>query len=84
MTEKVRPQLDEDVVDELTEVVNEETRIPADRLNFGERVELLVEMYHERGDTIEEYEDAIGQYKQRVQELRGQIQGNKNDTNSVW
>ena len=74
MSEKVRPQLDEDVVEEVTEVVNQETRIPADRLSFGERVEVLLDMYHEAEAELDEYDDAVGQYKQKIQALRGQLQ----------
>lgn len=72
----MRPQLDEDLVEELTQTVNQETTVPADRLTFGERVEALLEMYRERGDTIDEYDDTVDQYKQRIRELRGEIKEN--------
>ena len=72
----MRPQLDEELVEELTKTVKKETTFPADRLTFGERVEALLEMYRERGDTIDQYDDTVDQYKQRIRELRGEIKEN--------
>lgn len=82
---KVRPQLDEDLVEEVTAIANSETKIPADRLTFGERVEVLLEMYRERGDTIGEYEDTVERYKHRIRELQEEAkQGDSGDTSPLF
>lgn len=79
------PQLDEFLVEELTATVNQETRVPADRLTFGERVEVLLEMYQDRGDTIDEYDDTVERYKHRIQELRDEVKDSDSaDTSTLF
>ena len=44
----MRPEVPEDVADRVEDLVDEETRVAAGSLSFGEQLEILVEVAEER------------------------------------
>jgi hypothetical protein len=47
----MRPEVPEDVAERVEALVDEETRVPAASLPFGEQLDLLVEIAEERKDS---------------------------------
>lgn len=63
-----RPNVDEALDARLAETVNPLVRIPADRLTFAERLEILLDEYSTRGDEIGELEEQVVALRERLEE----------------
>lgn len=68
-----RPNVEEQLDDRLADTVNPLVRIPGDRLTFGDRLEVLLDEYEERGEKIARQERKIEELEEQLAEERSGV-----------
>ena len=68
-SDTTRPNVPEELDERLAAATTEHVRIPADRLTFADRLEVLLEEYHDATERVESLESELERRDQRIDEL---------------
>jgi chromosome segregation ATPase len=65
-----RPTLDDEVVDRLTEVVDDRTKVPAEHLGIAERLDFILDELEEADSRAEYLSDRVETLEAELEEAR--------------
>lgn len=69
-----RPTLDEEVVDRLTEVVDDRTKVPAEHLGIAERLDFVLDELEEADSRAEYLSDRVETLEAELEQARERAQ----------
>lgn len=73
VSDTIRPHLDAELVAEIDDAVREHIRIPPDRLPVGDRVDVLLEEYHDLVERVESLEQNLERRENQIDELEEEL-----------
>lgn len=73
VSDTIRPHLDAQLVAEIDDAVREHIRIPPDRLPVGDRVDVLLEEYHDLLERVESLEQDLERRDNQIDELEEEL-----------
>lgn len=68
----VRPTIDEEVVERLTDAVDTRTKVPAEHLGIGERLDFILDELEEADGRVEYLESRVDTLEAELEEARQQ------------
>ena len=68
----VRPTIDDEVVERLTDAVDARTKVPAEHLGIGDRLDFVLDELEEADDRVEYLETRVERLETQLEEARQQ------------